>query len=57
MTAAELIEELEDLIDRHGDCIVTLNGNDRTIEEVRTFDAEGMIDGKVVEFALFETGP
>jgi len=54
MTASKLVAELEALIDQHGDCVVTLNGNDHeTVGEVRAYDADGMFRGRVVEFSLF----
>lgn len=57
MTAQQLIEELEGLVDAHGDCIVTLNGNDReVVTEVRMYDADGDMVGRVVEFSIWSEG-
>lgn len=54
MMASELIEELEALVDRHGDTIVTLGYNERQIGEVMPYDENGDLKGKPVEFALIE---
>lgn len=52
MMASDLIEELEALIDKHGDCVVTDNGSDRAFNEIRAYDENGMCDGRAVEFSL-----
>ena len=33
MLASALIEELEDLVEQYGDCIVTVNSSDKPVEE------------------------
>ena len=55
MLASELVEELEGLIEKHGDCIVTMGASQREIGEVRGLDIFGDLDGHVVEFSLAAT--
>lgn len=51
MTAQELLEELEQLVDKYGDCPVTTL-SDEKVAEVRAYDENGDFDGPVVEFCL-----
>lgn len=52
LMASELVEELEQLIDRHGDMLVTIADNCAKVREVRAYDTNGNSIGKPVEFAL-----
>ena len=54
MLASELVDELELLIDRHGDCPVTFVLNGKEVMDVRPYDKDGMYDGPRVEFSLAE---
>lgn len=54
MLASELVDELEVLIDRHGDCPVTFVLNGKEVMEVRPYDKDGIYDGPPVEFSLAE---
>lgn len=54
MLASELVDELELLIDRHGDCPVTFVLNGKEVRDVRPYDKDGMYDGPTVEFSLAE---
>ena len=54
MLASELVDELESLIDRHGDCPVTFVLNGKEVMEVRPYDKDGIYDGPPVEFSLAE---
>lgn len=56
LMASKLIGELEQLIDRHGDMLVTIATNDARIREVRAYDEDGSTGGKPVEFALHGWG-
>lgn len=56
LMASELVGELEQLIDRHGDMLVTIAANDAKIREVRAYDENGNSIGNPVEFALHGWG-
>jgi hypothetical protein len=53
MTANDLIEELETLVDQYGDCPINFM-NDAPLIEVRPYDEKGEMRGPIVEFALID---
>ena len=52
MMASDLIDELETLIDQHGDVMVIVASNDIKVREVQAYDINGDTKGTVVEFSL-----
>ena len=57
MLATELIAELEEAVDRHGDVVVFVGADGtKPVGEVRPYDENGDTKGPIAEFCIIADG-